>query len=110
MGVVEQIEELFMDWAKDDCFAKTGELGQFVPDGIVDYEMFETAERKLLFVLRDSHDKDNKYYIYNTYRKWIKKMTRFKGVFSSVFIFLDIFISKALKSVLKWLKTGYNAI
>lgn len=80
MGVVGQIEELFMDWAKDDCFAKTGELGQFVPDGIVDYEMFETAERKVLFVLRDPHDKDNKYgkrgicdevlYSHNSGRTW----------------------------------------
>lgn len=61
MGREESLLKLFETWKKEFCFAPKGERGQFVPDGIVDYEEYEKAEKKILFVLRDPHDADGKY-------------------------------------------------
>lgn len=55
------IIQLFENWKKKEQFKEVGERGQFVPDGIVDENIFEKQSKKILFVLRDAHDVDKKY-------------------------------------------------
>lgn len=57
----QKLKNLFDEWKNDTCFNEEGKKGQFVPDGIVDYEEFEKAEIKVLFLLRDAHDVDGNY-------------------------------------------------
>ena len=67
MNKTEKLDELFSSWENEGLFAPKGQLGQFISDGIVCEKQFEECPLKVLFVLKDTNDRNPEL----TYRRGI---------------------------------------